>query len=366
MLPLQKGSETEDSLGNAKRVHVVQLDYEQGPILNNDNADSVANFLKQSHYQEIGLRFGWQTDRNSRYASMYNFPVYGIGIAAGTFNLHELGNPLTVYGFLALPLLPRTKRFNLSMDFATGIGTNFNPYNKETNPHNIVIGSKVNCYVSLGAKLNYAITPRLFLGFAYGFRHYSNGSTKRPNSGVNINPLQVSIAYTIEKRAPDVRKMAKPSFGKSRSILDLNLAAGPKNFTRDGKNYFKTSAGLYYFWQAGYKFRCGAGLDYFYSSSGADLVKSNESDLQKSSSIAFVPGAEWILTKNLYLHAGLGLYLFQHKENEETQFYYERVSIRYRIHEHLNIGFGIKANKQVADFFEYSIGYSLPSRKIEM
>jgi hypothetical protein len=107
-------------------------------------------------------------------------------------------------------------------------------------------------------------------------------------------------------------------------------------------------------------------LDYFYASSGTDLVKSSENNFKKSSSMAFVPSAEWILTKNLYLHVGLGFYLFQHKENEETQFYYERISIRYRIHEHLNIGFGLKANKQVADFFEYSIGYSLPSRKIKI
>ena len=367
MLPSVTPSAQEDSMGNAKRVHIIQIDYEQGSILKHGSGDTLAiQFLNQCHYQEIGVRFGWQTNRNSQYASMYNFPVYGIGLSGTTYNHPELGNPITAYAFLALPIIPRHKKVNLSVDLATGFGANFHPYNKETNPTNLVIGSQVNAYVAMAAKMSVAITPRLSFGLAYGFKHYSNGGTHKPNLGVNMIPVQASLAYVLENRVPDLRRFAKPSFGKSRSILDFNFAMGPKQLDLDGKRYFKTVVGVYYFWQPGFKTRWGGGLDYFYSSCGTDRVKSNESNFQKSSSIAVVPSFEWIVTRNLYLNLGLGFYMYEHKENDESQFFYERVSMRYRLYEHVNLGFSIKAHMGVADIFEYSIGYSLPSRKVRI
>lgn len=367
MLPVAPECTPEDSLGESRRVHIIQLDYEQGGILKHGSGDTLAvDFLKKCRYQEIGLRLGWQSNRNSHYASMYNFPMYGVGISAATYNHSQLGNPITAYGFLALPLFPRSKKFNINVDFASGIGLNFNPYTRDANSGNLVIGSKINAYVAMGAKLNYALTPRLTLGLAYGFRHYSNGGTQKPNLGVNMAPLQASVAYVLENRLPDLRRFKKVVFGKSRSILDFNFAAGPKQVELHGKRYFKSTVGLYYFWQPGFKTRWGAGIDYFYSSCGTDRVMGSETDFQKSSSIAAVPSFEWIVTRNLYLNIGLGFYAYQHKENDESQVFYERVSMRYRLYEHFNLGFGIKAHLGVADIFEYSIGYSIPSRKVRI
>jgi len=71
-----------------------------------------------------------------------------------------------------------------------------------------------------------------------------------------------------------------------------------------------------------------------------------------------VGSAEWVLGKHFYIPIGLGFYLKHHKENDELKSYYERIGIRYRFNNKIFAGITIKAHKDVADIFEWTVGYT--------
>ena len=75
-------------------------------------------------------------------------------------------------------------------------------------------------------------------------------------------------------------------------------------------------------------------------------------------SYAVVGSWEWVLTKNLYAPIGLAYYLHRNFSNGEKQQYYERIGLRYRLSKNLHAGLTIKAHAAVADYFEWTIGYT--------
>jgi hypothetical protein len=59
---------------------------------------------------------------------------------------------------------------------------------------------------------------------------------------------------------------------------------------------------------------------------------------------------------------GFGVYLYRNELNQEVSGFYERIGFRYRITELLSAGVQIKAHKAKADFFEFTLGYTIPGR----
>ncbi len=357
---LDRSFSSDSTITDEKSTHLLTVSYEGGGIMPY-GSDTARRVLQNSQYSAIELRLGWQSHRPNVYANLTKYPVYGVGLYAGTFNNPVLGNPVSIFGFASFPLTQRRKRFNLNMDFVYGFAGNFNPYNKKTNPDNVIIGSRFNSEVAIGLNGNFTLTPRLILGAGIFLKHFSNGSSHKPNLGINMTPLRVSLTYRLEKRVPDLRHYEIPKFIRTGN-LDVFLSAGLKQFDIDGPKYLKSGLGIFYMYQWRYQTRWGIGADFFYSGSGTDRV-ANGSAFSKSMSMAIVPSFDWIFAKRLYITLGLGFYTTRHSENDEWESFYERVALRYRFTEHLSVGVTIKAHMAVADYFEWTLGYSFHKKK---
>jgi hypothetical protein len=136
------------------------------------------------------------------------------------------------------------------------------------------------------------------------------------------------------------------------------VAFGSKNYINNDPNYLKMTFGLNYLRAVSYKYRIGVGLDMFYSAASDLRTGTGQAGFGDSWSVAVVPGWEWVLSKKLFVPLGIGIYMHRNIENDERYGFYERAGIRYKFNEHLSAGVTIKAHKGVADYFEWTLGYT--------
>ena len=336
----------------------LDLRMEHGAMLGNDSefSDQIVN---STYYNAIDIRLGFRkANKDDVYSNVYRRPYFGVGLYTSTFHNADIGKPNAVYFFLTMPLkFEGVDNWSFSYSGAFGLSYNFNPYDEINNPTNVFIGSYRNCYVHLAFVANYKLSNRWILNGSFGFKHFSNGSFKQPNYGLNLIPLTVGVSYKLDKKEIHYFKTPIPEY-KPHFLVNLTFAVGSKNYEVGGSNYLKTTFGVDVLKQINYKYRIGLGFDLFYADMSLSRNSSDASEFSKSFSYAAVGVWEWVLTKRLYVPIGIGIYLHRNENNDEKTFYYERVGMRYRFANHFFAGVTIKAHGGAADYFEWAVGYT--------
>lgn len=340
---------------------ILGIRMENGVIIGN-GTDVGEQLINSSYYNGVEIRLGFQNlNEKSIYSSVYRRPTFGLGWYASTFHNVSFGKPNAAFFFLDVPFrFQGTKKFTMSYTGAFGISYNFNPYDPIENPWDNFVGSYRNCYVHLGFSANYQINYNWGLNATYGFKHFSNGSFKQPNYGINLLPLTIGVQYRLSEEEPSRFASPVPSY-KRHNILNISLYAGSKNYEYGEPNYLKTGIGLTYLRQISYKHRYGVGVDFYYSPGyGSRNEFTTEADnFSNTTSLAVGGAGEWVLTPRIEVPFAVMFYLDRDQINGERGPFYERAGIRYRWNSHLHTGLTIKAHKGVADFFEWTIGYSI-------
>ena len=354
----------QDSIPKKKYIKYLDVRFENGAMLSNDS-ELGNQLVNSSYYNGVDFRLGFRkSDPNDVYSTVYRRPYIGIGWYSSTFHNEAIGKPNALYFFITAPLAFETnKKLSFSYTAAFGLSYNFKPFDPESNPANVFIGSQRNCYLHLGFVANYHLADRWDANASLGFKHFSNGAFKKPNSGINLIPFTVGLSYRMNKeKTPTVKTFLNPYI--QHDLVNITLAAGSKNYDEeDGENYMKAALSINYLRQINYKYRVGLGLDVFYSAGIQDRNPSVEASFSNTVSTAIDGTWEWNLTKRLYAPIGIGVYLNRSEKNGESKPYYERVGLRYRFAQHYTAGVTIKAHAGRADFFEWSIGYTFHKDK---
>ncbi len=343
-----------------KYVKYLDLRFENGSMLG-DGSDLGEQVVNASYYNGIDVRLGFRVaDPDNVYSNVYRRPIIGLGAYSSTFHNADIGEPDAIYFFLTIPFgFEQTKKLTFSYTAAFGLSYNFNPYDSIENPANIFIGSEKNVYVHLGFIMNYKISKRFALNGTIGFKHFSNGSFQQPNKGINLIPVTIGVRYKLTNQDISLEPRGIPKYIRF-SLWNITLSAGSKNYyTTDERNHLKMTLSTNYLWQVSYKYRLGIGMDFFYSADAKSRNTSDQSAFSKAFSYAVVGSWEWALTEHLYVPLGIGIYLKRNKENDERNIYYERAGLRYRFNSGIHTGLTIKAHGGVADFFEWSVGYTI-------
>jgi hypothetical protein len=337
----------------------IQFSVENGILISNGTTKS-NQLLDRSYYNGLEIKYGWtKTNVLNTYNLIYRFPTLGIGWYSSTFQNSDIGKPNALFLYFSIPFnFEGNKKWTGSYIGSFGVAYNFNAFDSITNPTNILIGSSRNCYVHFGYNLNYHINNRWTTIGSVGFKHFSNGATTLPNKGINLMPFSLGIKYNLNDKKPEKPDFSLPVF-IPHNQWNIMFAAGYKNIDIGGEKYYKSTLGFNYLRQVSYKYRFGGGLDFFYTSSANYRNDSNESDFSKAVSYAVVGSWEWVLNKVIYVPVGLGLYLHRNVENGETDPYYARIGMRFRMDEHYNAGVTIKAHGGHADYFEWSFIYTI-------
>lgn len=341
----------------------ISASIESGPLLSNGTewGNQIKNLVS---YRAVDVQFAWRNLSSNIYPSIYRYPKFGWGLNATLNYSKEIGQPMALYGFFDIPFTRPSSEKKMEWGYFSqlGLGFNLKPYNENSNPINQYIGSKVNCYIHMGLYSSLKLSERVNTSMSIGLKHYSNGSTKKPNAGINLFPvsLGVDISLGTLQNSPKSDPVI-PKF-ETQGFWNFALYTGMKNYEIGDPSYFRGGVGVNYLIQPSYKYKLGLGIDFFWAQGMSQRIPDEEFTFKDQTSLAVVGSWEWQLTQKLYVPIGFGVYLYHNELNQEFTAYYERIGVRYRFDSNLFVGLQIKAHKAKADFFEFTLGYSLPTR----
>ncbi len=227
--------------GTQKTNHFLRFGYQAGRVLPTHKFFEGENAFGKpiDYYQSARLEFGWQTDGTAEWHHVFNFPSYGIGIyGANFFDVEELGTPSAVYGFFDWPF-KRYENSAFSAELGFGLAYDWQPFEPETNPYNLVIGMGRSVYIDVGIKYTHQISNHFDLSGQVSFSHFSNGSTQQPNAGVNLFAPRVNLSYNFgERKRLPAKKL--PEFVSKNRELDISVTYGSKSDVFTVRDYPET------------------------------------------------------------------------------------------------------------------------------
>ncbi|REG90334.1 acyloxyacyl hydrolase [Algoriphagus antarcticus] len=347
----------------AQSKNFFELSYDRGPIISNHN-DWSDVLIDKIGYAGVDVRIGWRSSKNTYYNYINRYPSYGLGFTTAVNYYSEIGRPMGIYAFGEFPFGKNIfdRKLNFSYYSQIGLGFNMNPYSVETNPINGFVSSAINAHIHFGFKASYQFSELFEVFSSIGTKHYSNGSIKKPNSGINFIPIAIGLRVNLDKE--EFNPGAKPDFPllEKRGYWNIAAYTGLKSYDIGEKTYFRGGLGVNYLWEFSYKYRGGIGLDWFYGAGAHDRYPNENISFSDVNSFAVVGSWEWKLTENLYMPVALGVYLSRAQYNQEVNGFYERIGVRYRMNNNTFVGIQIKAHKAKADFFEFTLGYTIPDK----
>lgn len=256
--------------------------FSTNPFLAGDNMLGKPIDLSKSAH----LRYSFGFNPSTRAGKIYGGAYQGIGAAYYNFgNTEELGNPVAVYLFQGARIARVSNRLSLNYEWNFGLSFGWKPYDQESNPLNVMMGSEINAYINLGVNLQWMLTRRLDLTTGVLVSHFSNGNTNFPNAGLNSAGLRVGVNYNFGREsnlvAPRMPRIFAEEFPRHVSY-DLLLFGSwrRKGVEVDGKEYAAPDrylvAGFNFapMYNFGYKFRAGISFDGVYDAS-ANIFRAN-------------------------------------------------------------------------------------------
>ena len=296
---------------------------------------------------------------NKKWHSSYRLPQHGVSIIGGSSGNNEvLGYFVGAYGFLELPLI-KAKHFQLDWKLSLGLSYATKKYDAISNPKNASIGSNLNVLGCFGAKATYFFQhQKICLGL--DMTHYSNGSFKVPNLGINIPFL--SIGY-----GQDLFRIKKDSSFLTSSLADKKWNFGitaiysAKQLNMITDNRYSVFA-LDLFTRK--LFTQKAGIELAVNLMSNQSLKENDTQNEISQSDIFQAGiyAGYILPfDRLHFVFGLGAYIKNKLMPNDP--IYNRIGLRYLFRNRIQAHFVLKAHYARADYFELGIGYVFNGKK---
>lgn len=309
-------------------------------------------------YNGVNLQIGLSSTSHKSWASVYRQPYFGIGVALHDFGSRELGNPVSGYGFLGIPII-RTKYLSLINEIQYGMAFGWNFYDSVKNPKNHAIGSNITVHAANQLMLRAHVSPYIDITGGVSFVHFSNGRFERPNNGINIYSPSIGLSiYPNKKAKVEKREITLPR------VHEWSLIAGYGNHQRneniDDENYFAIagmSAGYGRMHNNYYRSRIGMDLNYFWSMTVNDDGTQATPGWENLTIGAFYQ-PEFVIGRFTML-GGIGLYLRHANYNNYKQLY-QRLGLRYNFTKKMSAAVNIRSvNFYEAEFLEFQFGYHI-------
>lgn len=225
--------------GDSVVVHRLEVEAVPGAILHTNRflRGSNPEVRTMNHSFVARVKYAFAPPEGSWQAAVYKGVYQGVGLAFHDFN-PQLGNPVSLYVFQGAAIKTLSRRLSLNYEWDFGLTYGWHAYDKETNPDNHVIGSRMTAYIDVGLYLRWMLSRHWDLNVGATVTHYSNGNTSIPNAGLNVLGAKVSAAYYIN-REPSRQSHAAPPPLEHRWVWDLTLYGAWK------RRGVETEAGTY-------------------------------------------------------------------------------------------------------------------------
>jgi len=247
-----------------------------------------------------------------------------------------------------------------------GSGLAFTPthFNIKTNPENNAIGSLINSVDQLRLGVDFKMDEHVQVSWAGTFTHYSNAGIQKPNLGVNVPALAVSVRYFF-KTSKDLKynrsKVPKPE-KKNEVMIKFGLAVSEGN-TYNGPKFPTYIATVNYARYTSVANKVLAGASFEFSQGAYDGIVYYESPTKYSPTVMAMNASLFVGDEILLGKVGLffvaGGYVFNPRKETPV---YVKLGFNYYFVQTKNsrtkffIGSNLKTHFLVAQFYEASLG----------
>ncbi|MCX6292345.1 MAG: acyloxyacyl hydrolase [Bacteroidetes bacterium] len=305
-----------------------------------------------------GFEISLSRQRNGEklWEQYYKYPQTGYSYIFLDFNNPEvLGYAHGLMTFINFPFV-RTHHFQFSMRLASGLGYVTKKYERVENYKNDVIGSHLNAAIQINFETRYRLSQRLYFNANIGITHFSNGSFRTPNLGINNPAVNSGFTYQLQD-SKEFTRSAHPAPGKSPEV-DLLYGAGVKeNYPPTGRKYFAHTISSTVLKPVNHKVRLGLGLDVFYD---LGLLKAFDNENKKIDSDFKIirSGIHFdheLMVGKLSILFQMGAYWLDQYKGDGI--FYHRIGFKYLVNNHLFLNLSLKTHFAKADFVECGFGW---------
>lgn len=133
---------------------------------------------------------------------------------------------------------PKSKAIRFSYFASYGLSYNFNPFDLAENPINVFIGSYRNVYAHPCFRAAYSINERTAISSTFGFKHFFNGASSLPNSGINLFPFSLGVQYKLTREDDkDYSDIEIPEHQGRTAIQFSNSPTSSSGYVLEGCNF---------------------------------------------------------------------------------------------------------------------------------
>lgn len=303
------------------------------------------------------IDFNWQLADAKTWNTCYCYPKTGFFIQYFNFDNQILGHAITSAAFIE-PFFSFAHRINMSIKAAAGLSYLTNPYHPLSNPNNLSYSLPITGFVSLGLGTHVKLSERLSMSAYIHYNHVSNGGIKDPNKGVNWPTAALGIDYRPIVASLPVREKTKyknykgklPRVDMSVFWSSKTVQAGEKDRWMIGGITAQVSK------QTGIFNALTLGAEWNIDNSLRERLKRNGKSDISNQRAAITVGHEFLMGKIIFSQQ-LGVYLFNPSGYFDPVF--QRYGLLYRLSDNWGIGMNVLAHRQVANFLDFRIIYSL-------
>ena len=322
--------------------------------------------IYNSHFPAFEINIGKETFGTERWQSMYNYPIIGVSYWNSQLgNSKFLGTANAIFPYVNYPLWRNNKH---ELNFRVGLGLAYltKRFDRINNYKYIAIGSHINAAIHLMAEYRLRVSPQIHTSIGLGLMHFSNGSTKTPNYGINTPALNLAFAYRLSKENSYMSRKLVPKLYKfefpGSSFIDFSF--GTTVAYKDMGNEYERTFMIYTLTGNAMKsisFKSSIGLEADLTMNMSDYYIANKKKIEyngKNSLLRFGVGPVYHLNMaNLSYNFGFGYYLKGLMAPENIYF---KIGLQYMITSKVYANLTLRTHFGQADFVGLGVGMKLP------
>ena len=303
-----------------------------------------------------------QTNGKKNWEANYGYPEIAYNLSYYDLkNDAQLGKVVAISAGMGFHLLQQPP-FKSDFQFYFGIGLAYsnNPYNQDTNNLNNVISTPITYNGNLKLSYYHSIGSKLRLGGGLKLTHFSNGSFRLPNNGLNMITANLMARYRISTSVDDFKKLIEPEAFDRRIKYGAVFRVGFAESTPIGSGVKPAYAvSLMTQKRVSRKSLLELGLE-LYANKAIESEIANAFDEEIIGTdyrrVGLMVGHELVINK-LTVITQLGYYLYKpYSPNEKL---YQRFGFAYYFMDNLYGNITLKTHFAVAEVIEYGIGFRL-------